>query len=161
VRTERPIYRASAPQRSAERELVVLFCDFLNRAELASDHLPQDLLYVMKLYVEVIGNAIRGVHGALSYVELDSICALFGLECDPMQAAQQALCGAHDMPFAVSEQVFTAAGLVPTFAEKITLPTPGGVSVAVCLFTSGAALAPATLAASHSAVPNFLRKLRA
>ena len=226
VRTERPIYRASAPQRSAERELVVLFCDFLNRAELASDHLPQDLLYVMKLYVEAIGNAIRGVHGALSYVELDSICALFGLECDPMQAAQQALRGAgaiesaisnlndglgrqwdckmkiavsvhagraavgeigssdpptmlaigeamdvaheirkaataHDMPFAVSEQVFTAAGLVPTFEEKITLPSHGGVSVAVCLSTSGAVLAPATLAASHSAVPNLLRKMRA
>jgi len=68
---------------------------------------------------------------------------------------------AHDMPFAVSEQVFTAAGLVPTFEEKITLPSPGCVSVAVCLSTSGAALAPATLAASHSAVPNLLRKLRA
>src|SRR5262245_42698674 len=33
---------------------------------------------------------------------------------------------AHDMPFAVSEQVFTAAGLVPTFEEKITLPSRGG-----------------------------------
>jgi hypothetical protein len=33
--------------------------------------------YVMKLYVEAIGNAIRGVHGALSYVELDGICALY------------------------------------------------------------------------------------
>src|SRR5204863_20505 len=31
VRTARPIYRSTAPQCSAEREVVVMFCDFLNR----------------------------------------------------------------------------------------------------------------------------------
>jgi adenylate cyclase len=91
VRTERPNYRPAAPRPNAEREIAVLFCDFLNRAELAKDHLPQDLLYVLTLYVEALGNAIRGAGGALSYVELDSVCALFGLECGPAQAARQAL----------------------------------------------------------------------
>ena len=52
VRTARPVYRQTAPQRSGEREIVVLVCDFRNRAELAGDHLPQDLLYVLTLYVE-------------------------------------------------------------------------------------------------------------
>src|SRR5262249_20023542 len=41
---------------------MVLFCDFLNRAELAGDHLPQDLLYVITLYVEALGNAVRAQH---------------------------------------------------------------------------------------------------
>jgi adenylate cyclase len=92
VRTARPVYRAAAPQRSREREIVVLFCDFRNRAELATDHLPQDLLYVLTLYVEGIGNAIRASGGTLSYVEFDSICALFGHEGDanPAQGALRA-----------------------------------------------------------------------
>ena len=90
VRTARPIYRATAPQRSREREVVVLFCDFRNRADLSTDHLPQDLLYVLTLYVEGVGNAIRASGGTLSYVEFDSICALFGHEGDA-NAAQGAL----------------------------------------------------------------------
>ena len=63
VRTERPNYRPTAPRRSAEREVVVLYCDFLNRAELAADHMPQDLLYVLTLYIEGLSNAIRAARG--------------------------------------------------------------------------------------------------
>ena len=91
MRTERPIYRQPAAQRSAEREIVVLFCDFLNRAELANDHMPQDLLYLLMRYVEALGNAIRAAGGTLSSVRPDSVCALFGLECGLAQAARQAL----------------------------------------------------------------------
>ena len=90
VRTARPVYRHGAPQRGGEREVVVLFCDFRNRAELAHDHLPQDLLYLLTLYVEGVGNAIRASGGTLSYVEFDSICALFGHE-GGANAAQGAL----------------------------------------------------------------------
>jgi adenylate cyclase len=89
VRTARPVYRQTA-QRSGEREVVVLFCDFRNRADLSSDHLPQDLLYVLTLYVEGIGHAIRASGGTLSYVEADSVCALFGHE-GGANAAQGAL----------------------------------------------------------------------
>jgi len=91
VRTERPNYRPAAPRPNTEREVVVMFCDFLNRAELARDHLPQDLLYVLTLCVEALSTAIRGAGGTLSYVEIDSVCALFGLERTPEQAARQAL----------------------------------------------------------------------
>jgi adenylate cyclase len=90
VRTARPVYRAAAPRPSGEREVVVLFCDFRNRAELSSDHLPQDLLYVLTLYAEGVGNAIRASGGTLSYVEAASICALFGHE-GGANAAQRAL----------------------------------------------------------------------
>lgn len=91
VRTARPIYRQGAPQRSGEREIVVMFCDFRNRAELSADHLPQDLLYILTLYVESVGHAIRAAGGILSYVEFDSICALFGHEGSGTKAAQGAL----------------------------------------------------------------------
>jgi adenylate cyclase len=103
VRTERPIYRQVMPQRSHEREVVVLFCDFLNRGELASDHLPQDLLYVLTLYIEALSNSIRAAHGTLSYIELDSLCALFGLERAPAQAARQALQAAETIEKVIAE----------------------------------------------------------
>ena len=88
---------------SAEREVVVLFCDFLNRAELAGEHMPQDLLYVLTLCIEAIGNCIRTARGTLSYVELDSVCALFGLERGPERAALQALQAAEAIERAMSE----------------------------------------------------------
>ena len=92
VRTERPVYRAAAaPKLNTEQDIVVMFCDFLNRGELARDHLPQDLLYVLTLYVEALNNAIRAARGTISYVELDSVCALFGLDRSTGQAAQNAL----------------------------------------------------------------------
>jgi adenylate cyclase len=103
VRTERPNYRPTAPRPNAEREIVVLFCDFLNRAELAKDQLPQDLLYVLTLYVEALGHAIRGAGGAVSSTELDSVCALFGLDDGPGQAARQAMQAAAAIGSAMSD----------------------------------------------------------
>ncbi len=91
VRTERPVYRATAPKLNTEREIVVMYCDFLNRAEVSGDQLPQDVLYVLTLYVEALGNAIRAAHGTLSHIELDSVCALFGVDRPFPQAARQAL----------------------------------------------------------------------
>jgi adenylate cyclase len=91
VRTERAVYRAPPAKLNAERDIVVMFCDFLNRGELARNHLPQDLLYVLTLYVEALNNAIRLARGTVSYIELDSVCALFGLDRSSDQAAQQAL----------------------------------------------------------------------
>jgi len=92
VNTARPIYRQTMPQRiSVEHEIVVLFCDFRNRAELSRDHLPQDLLHVLTLYVEGLGNAIRAAGGTVSTIEFDSICAVFGLDGNHARASQGAL----------------------------------------------------------------------
>ncbi len=189
VRTARPIYRAAAPRRNDERGIVVLYCDLLNRADFASDHLPQDLLYVLTLYVEALTNAIRSAGGTLSSIEPDGVGALFGLDRRPNQAAQQALYAAHAIgeltselnerlgreqdnkmklaisihagraafgevgsydpamviavgaavdvanemravaaargkAFAISEPVYTAAGLEPLFEDKAELPSP-------------------------------------
>jgi adenylate cyclase len=103
VQTERPIYRQVAVQRSTEREVVIMICDFLNRAEVASDHLPQDLLYVLTLYVEALGNAVHASEGTLSYVEIDSVCAVFGLDRPLTEAARQALQAAHAIEAAMAD----------------------------------------------------------
>jgi len=103
VRTARPVYRATAPQRSAEREIVVMFCDFLNRRELAHDQLPQDLLHLLTLYGEALGNAIRSANGTLSTVGLDGISALFDVGRDPARAARGALRAAAAIERVVSD----------------------------------------------------------
>jgi adenylate cyclase len=207
VQTERPIYRQNVPQRvRMERDIVVLFCDHRNRAELATDHLPHDQLYVLTLYAEAISHAIRAAGGTLSYVEFDTICALFGTEgrtdicaqralraagaiesviadlnkrlgrkkedririavsihagraaigeigtSDPptMMALGEAIDVAHELrnlaaqrnrPFAVSEPVYTAAGIEPVYQEKVTLTLSGG-DAGIVAFLSDAAPIP-------------------
>jgi adenylate cyclase len=103
VRTERPFYRKNAPQRSHEREVVVMFCDYLNRDELAHDQLPQDWLYLVTLYGEALGKAIRTAGGTLGTVGLDGICAFFGLQGQPARAAQRALLAASAIERVISD----------------------------------------------------------
>jgi adenylate cyclase len=91
VRTERAVYRAAPPRLNTDRDVAVMFCDFLNRGELARDHLPQDVLYVLTLYIEALNSAIRAARGTVSYIELDSVCALFGIDRSAKQASQSAL----------------------------------------------------------------------
>jgi adenylate cyclase len=103
VQTERPIYRPSGHRRSAERIVVVMFCDFINRDELARDQLPQDLLYLLTLYGDAIANAIRGADGMLSSIGPDGICALFGIEREPATAARRALQAAAAIERVISD----------------------------------------------------------
>ncbi len=103
VRTEKPIYRPTAPRREAEREIVMMFCDFRNWRDLALDHLAEDLLYVLTLYTEAIGHAIRAAGGTVSYIEPDRICALFGLERGLKHAARQALQAASAIDDAIAD----------------------------------------------------------
>jgi adenylate cyclase len=91
VGTARPVYRPAAPRRNGERDIVVLYCDFRNRADLAADHLPQDLLYVLTVYVEALSHAIRSAGGTISSIESDSVCALFGVEGRTEICSQRAL----------------------------------------------------------------------
>jgi adenylate cyclase len=103
VRTALPVYRPPARQRNTERDIVVMFCDFLNREELAHDQLPQDLLYLLTLYSEALGEAIRAAGGTLTTIGPDGVCALFGLDREPARAARLALQAAGDIERALSD----------------------------------------------------------
>jgi adenylate cyclase len=91
VRTARAVYRATAPRRSGEHDIVMLYCDFRNRADFAGDHLPQDMLHILTVYVDGLSHAIRAAGGVLSYVESDSVCALFGVDAATGVCAERAL----------------------------------------------------------------------
>jgi adenylate cyclase len=91
VRARRPSYRPPTLPRSGEQEIVVLYCDVLNHPALAKNLPPQDLLYLLMVYVEALENATRAAGGTLSSVEIDSICALFGLQRGMKRSAGQVL----------------------------------------------------------------------
>jgi adenylate cyclase len=103
VQTERPIYRTTAPQRTSEHEIVVMFCDFLNRDKLAREQLPQDLLHLLTLYGDALGNAIRAADGTVISIGPDGVGALFGLELEPARAARRALRAASAIERVISD----------------------------------------------------------
>lgn len=103
VQTERPVYRTHAPQRSRERQVVVMFCDYLDRDALTRDQLPQDLLYLVTLYGEAVSKAIRSAGGTIGTVGPDGVCAFFGLERQPARAAQRALTAASAIDRVISD----------------------------------------------------------
>jgi adenylate cyclase len=103
VRTALPVYRPPARQRNTERDVVVMFCDFLNRQALAGEQLPQDLLYLLTLYSEALSEAIRAAGGTLTTIGSDGVCALFGLDREPTRAARLALQAAGGIERALSD----------------------------------------------------------
>ena len=103
VRTALPVYRPPARPHSAERDVVVVFCDFLNREELARDGMPQDLLYLLKLYGERLGDVIRAAGGTLANVGPDGLFALFGIDHEPARAARHALAAAGEIERVISD----------------------------------------------------------
>jgi adenylate cyclase len=132
----------------------VLFCDFRNRADLAADHLPQDLLYVLTLYVEGISNAIRASGGTLSYVEFDSICALFGHD-GGANAAQGALRAAGAIEGVIAD-LNNRLGRRPDNRLKIAVSIHGGHAA---IGEIGASEPPTLMAIGEAIdVANDLRK---
>jgi adenylate cyclase len=103
VRTDRPIYRQTIPAVDADREIVLLFCDFTNRSVLEREHMAHDVLFVLTRYAESACGAIRDAGGTISYVAHDSICAIFGLTGSLAHASRQALAAANEIDQALHE----------------------------------------------------------
>src|SRR5216683_423796 len=103
VRADRPIYRQTMPPVDADRDIVLLFCDFSNRVALEREHMAHDVLFVFTRYAESACGAIRAVGGTISYVAHDSICAVFGLTGSLARASRQALAATIDIDQALQE----------------------------------------------------------
>jgi adenylate cyclase len=103
MRTDRPIYRQKILPVDADRDVVLLFCDFTNRVELEREHMAHDVLFVFTRYAESACDAIRAAGGTISYVAPDSICALFGLTGSLARASRQALAATIDIDQALQQ----------------------------------------------------------
>jgi adenylate cyclase len=103
VKTEKPVYRARPTAVDNERAVVLLFCDFTNRAALAREHLAHDVLFAFSRYADSACAAISRTGGTISYVEHESICAVFGLSGGLQRAAKAALAASAGIERALAE----------------------------------------------------------
>ncbi len=74
-----------------ERELALLTAELVNRQALLADRLPQDTLYLLGLYSEALGGAVRAHGGRLTGIAGEKICAVFGAQTDARTASRQAI----------------------------------------------------------------------
>jgi len=74
-----------------ERDLVLLSATLVNRQALLEDHLPQDTLYLLGLYSEAVGGAVRTHGGRLIGAAGESMIAVFGMHVDLRTASRKAI----------------------------------------------------------------------
>jgi adenylate cyclase len=94
---DEPLHRQKVAPLEADRDVVILLCQFANRSVLESDHLAHDVLYVFTLYAENACRAVNDAGGTVSYVGHDNICAVFGLHDGIARASRQALTAAYEI----------------------------------------------------------------
>ena len=100
---------------------------------------------MLTLYVEGIGNAIRASGGTLSYVEFDSICALFGHE-GGANAAQGALRAAGAIE-----------GVIADLNNRLGRQTDNRMKIAVSIHGSDAPISPTAARPAWMLTAIFIR----
>jgi adenylate cyclase len=97
TRPDEPVDRQKVAPLEADRDVVILLCQFSNRSVLECDHLAHDVLFVFTRYAESACSAVNDAGGTVSYVGHDNICAVFGLHDGIARASRQALAAAHEI----------------------------------------------------------------
>jgi adenylate cyclase len=96
-RPDEPVNRQKVAPLEADRDVVILLCQFSNRSVLERDHLAHDVLFVFTSYAESACSAVNDAGGTVSYVGHDNICAVFGLHDTIARASRQALTAAGEI----------------------------------------------------------------
>jgi adenylate cyclase len=97
TRPDEPVNRQKIAPLEADRDVVILLCQFSNRSVLERDHLAHDVLFVFTRYAERACSAVNDAGGTVSYVGHDNICAVFGLHDTTARASRQALTAAREI----------------------------------------------------------------
>jgi adenylate cyclase len=97
TRPDQPVNRQKVAPLEADRDVVILLCQFSNRSVLECDHLAHDVLFVFTRYAESACSAVNDAGGTVSYVGHDNICAVFGLHDGIARASRQALTAAYEI----------------------------------------------------------------
>lgn len=78
-------------QSGEERFIVAMFVDLRGSTRLAEERLPYDTVFIINRFLGAVGDAVREAGGSTNQFLGDGLLALFGLETEPGQAAQDAL----------------------------------------------------------------------
>ena len=79
---------------SVERDIAVMLVDWRDRAAFAQRNLPQDMVYLVRLFGEAVVGSVRAEDGAHCELGGEEVVVLFGLESDFAHACQSALAAA-------------------------------------------------------------------
>jgi len=124
---------APAPDRSgavAERDLVVVHVAWRNRGVFARGHLPQDVVYLSRLFIETVVGALVATGGTVSETRVDGVTALFGLagEIAPARGYARAAAIAIDRALAGLRGRYEAEFGAPADFTIFVHEGPGAVS---------------------------------
>jgi class 3 adenylate cyclase len=72
-----------------EREVVALQVTWRNRAVFARSHLPQDVVYLSRLFVETVGGALDASGGIVGETNVDGVTAVLRSPGPPTRRARR------------------------------------------------------------------------
>jgi adenylate cyclase len=98
-----------------ERFIVAMFVDLRGSTRLAEERLPYDTVFIINRFLSAVGDAVREAGGSTNQFLGDGLLALFGLETEAEQAAQEAL-KAVDL---IADSVATLNGLLAADLEHV------------------------------------------
>jgi adenylate cyclase len=107
----------SAP--TVEREVALVAVDWRNRDAVARGLLPQDAVFLSRLFSETVAASVRAAGGTECDPSACSTVAVFGTDVDPSMACRGALSGARSVDHALSGLSVrwqAEFGVVPDFA---------------------------------------------
>jgi adenylate cyclase len=77
--------------KTVERDIVVMLVDWCDRTAFARRHLPQDVVYLARLFGEAVVSTVGAEQGAHCEIGGDQVVVLFGLNDDFAHACRNAL----------------------------------------------------------------------
>jgi adenylate cyclase len=86
-----------------ERDVVLLYCDIVNRDALDHEHLPHDVLFVLRRFTKRACEAVSSRGGTVRFVADDGLCGLFGLAGSFARASRSAMAALAEIDRAIQE----------------------------------------------------------
>jgi len=83
--------RRTAGTASAERFVAIMFIDIRESTALVETRLPYDVIFLLNHFFEAVGGAVAVYGGSPNQFLGDGMMAIFGMECEPMEACRQVL----------------------------------------------------------------------
>src|SRR5204863_3189547 len=96
-------YRRQPQAHGGERYVAILFADIRGFTSISEGKLPYDVVFLLNRYFRATGQAVQSAGGRLDKFIGDGVMAIFGLDCEPAAACQQALEAAKRMATALDD----------------------------------------------------------
>lgn len=112
-----------------ERDVVLLYCDIIDRDALDRDQLAHDLLFVLRRFTKRACEAISSRGGTVRFISDDGLCGLFGLAGSFERAARNAIAALSEIDRALQELHLDIGGRSGVAAKIVVSAHAGHLTV--------------------------------